>query len=79
MEANIRLEMKAIHGTLHYSKKGKSFQIPVEHTGDYKNGHLVFFSDIEPKISELDKPIVLKEIQRDLQVWAKKQDNPLCW
>jgi hypothetical protein len=79
MKPIIKIEMKATHGTLHYSKGSLSFVIPVEHTGDYKIGLLVFLKQINPEIPEAQKITLLSEIRRDLQIWSKESKEPLCW
>lgn len=79
MKSIINIKMKAIHGALEYSKGSKSYLIPIEHTGDYKRGLLVFFKDISPTIPDSDKRELLSEIRRGLQIWAKENQEPLCW
>lgn len=79
MESEISLKMKAIHGTLEYRKGSRSYKIPVEHTGDYKQGLLVFLSRVEPQISDEDKRAVLSELRKDLKTWAKETNQPICW
>ncbi len=75
----VQIEMKGIHGHLVYRGAAGDYRIPIEHTGDYKRGLLVFFANIAPSIPDQAKMNVLGQIRRDLQLWAKQNAQPLCW
>lgn len=58
----VQIEMKGIHGHLHYRSGSDGYRIPIEHTGDYKRGLLVFLADIAPSIPDQEKMHVLSQI-----------------
>ena len=79
MKVKIELTMRGIHGTLAYEKGNNKYQIPIEKTGHHSPEWYVPLNYIKPEIPSDIKNEVLKEIRRELQIWAKNNDSSVSW
>lgn len=79
MKPEIKIEIKGIHGVLRYSYGTEHYEIPIEHTGDYSQGFLVFVRELEKQLKVPDPMKRKSEILRELQRWAKENNQRLCW
>jgi hypothetical protein len=75
----IEIKMKGIYGTLYYLNGNDHYEIPVEHTGDYQNGLLVFINDIDNQISSGNILQKKSEVRRALQTWGKENNTKFYW
>ena len=80
LEPSITIESRGgIHGTLHYAVGGERYAISYEHTGDYSRGILVFIKELDAQL-RCEEPMTRRsQILRDLQSWAKRTGEKLCW
>ena len=79
MDAEISLSMRGVGGTLSYRSGSEHYEIPVEHTGDYSRGTLVFVRELDSQIKGPSAQQRKSQILRDLQAWSKTTGNKLCW
>jgi len=79
MGAEISLAMRGVGGTLRYCNGNESYEIPVENTGDYSRGTLVFVRELDAQITGDSAQQRKSQILRDLQAWSKTTGNKLCW
>lgn len=79
MGYNITINMKnSISGVLHYESDSLYIELPVEHTGDYSKGLLVFIEKLEQQIKS-DNLAIKSQVLRDLQQWSKVTGQKLSW
>ncbi len=79
MGAEISLAMRGLGGTLRYRNGSENYEIPVEHTGDYSRGTLVFVRELDLQIKGDSAQQRKSQILRDIQAWSKTTGNKLCW
>ncbi|AUD78733.1 hypothetical protein CW740_05500 [Kangiella profundi] len=76
MSYKITISMKNnISGVLHYESSLLDLTLPVEHSGDYSVGFLVFIDELNKN----DNLVVKSRVLRDLQQWSKVTDQKLIW
>ena len=75
----ISIDMRGVGGTLRYVNGSERLEIPVENTGDYARGILVFVRELEAQIKGPAAQQRKSQVLRDLQVWSKVSGNKLCW
>jgi len=79
-QPSITLESRGgIHGTLRYEVGTEKYAIAYEHTGDHRDGILVFIKDLDSQLI-CDEPLKRRsQILRDLQAWAKQSGERISW
>lgn len=79
MSYNITINMKNnISGVLHYQRDSLELMLPLEHTGDYSMGYLVFINELDKHIKS-DNLAIKSQVLRDLQQWSKTTGQKLSW
>ena len=79
MGAEISIVLSGVGGTLRYSNGSERYEVPVEHTGDYSRGTLVFVRELDAQIKGPSAQQRKSQILGDLQAWSKSTGNKLCW
>jgi len=79
MNLQIEIKMKGIYGTLYYSTENESYEIPIENTGDYRDGYLLLLKELDSQIASDELLQKKSEVRRVLQAWGKENDYRFCW
>ena len=80
MQPDITIKMKGgIHGVLTYRNNEGEYYLNIEYTGDYRDGIYIQISDLEKQIQGSNSMKIKSEMLRNIQMWAKQNNEKVCW